>query len=57
MAYVLITLAVLMLMAVIAGITVCVSLQEANDPSESSPEDLSEFEKRHVHRPDVLPRA
>lgn len=57
MAYVLVGLAGLMLLAAIAGITVCVSLQEANDPSESSPEDLSEFEKRHVHRSDILPRV
>ncbi|NNE00347.1 MAG: hypothetical protein HKN47_23765 [Pirellulaceae bacterium] len=28
-------------------------LQEADDPSESRPEDLSAFEKRHTHRPDV----
>ena len=28
-------------------------LQEADDPSESRPEDLTEFEKRHTHRADV----
>lgn len=57
MVYVFIGLAGLILLAGIAGVMVCVSLQEADDPSESRPEDLSEFEKRHVHRTDILPRA
>lgn len=30
-----------------------VGLQEADDPHESDPEDLTEFEKRHTHRSDV----
>jgi hypothetical protein len=30
-----------------------VGLQEAGDPDESDPEDLTEFEKRHTDRPDV----
>jgi hypothetical protein len=30
-----------------------VGLQEADDPHESDPGDLTEFEKRHTHRPDV----
>ncbi len=30
-----------------------VGLQEADDPQESNPEDLTEFEKRHTHRTDV----
>ncbi len=30
-----------------------VGLQEADDPDESEPEDLTEFEKHHTHRPDV----
>lgn len=57
MVYVFIGLAGLILLAGIAGVMVCVSLQEADDPSESRPEDLSEFEKRHVHRTDILPRV
>lgn len=57
MVYMFIGLAGLILLAGIAGVMVCVSLQEADAPSESRPEDLSEFEKRHVHRTDILPRA
>ena len=30
-----------------------IGLQEADDPEESHPEDLTEYEKRHVHRSDV----
>lgn len=30
-----------------------VGLQEADDPDESNPEDLTEFEKRHTHRSDI----
>lgn len=30
-----------------------VGLQEANDPDESHPEELTRFEKEHVDRPDV----
>lgn len=30
-----------------------IGLQEAGDPAESRPEDLTEYEKRHVDRPDV----
>ncbi len=30
-----------------------VGLQEAGDPQESDPEELTEFEKRHTHRSDV----
>ena len=28
-------------------------LQEADDPSESRPEDLTNYEKRHTHRSDI----
>lgn len=57
MIYLLITFLVVMLTAVLAFLIISVSLQEANDPSESRPEDLTEFEKRHVHRTDLFPRA
>lgn len=57
MAYVLIGLAGLMLLAMLSVSALCVSLQEADDPTETRPEDLSEFEKRHVHRTDIFPRA
>jgi hypothetical protein len=30
-----------------------IGLQEANDPVESRPDDLTEYEKQHVDRPDV----
>ena len=30
-----------------------IGLQEANDPAESRPEDLTVYEKHHVERPDV----
>jgi hypothetical protein len=30
-----------------------IGLQEANDPAESRPEDLTDYEKHHVNRPDV----
>jgi len=30
-----------------------IGLQEADDPSETRPEDLTKFEKRHVHRADL----
>lgn len=30
-----------------------VGLQEADDPNESSPEDLTDYEKRHTERSDV----
>ena len=30
-----------------------VGLQEAEDPTESRPEDLSQFERHHVHRSDL----
>jgi len=33
-----------------------VGLQEADDPHESDPEDLTEFEKRHTHRSDIHPQ-
>ncbi len=32
-----------------------VGLQEADDPHESDPDDLTEFEKQHTHRSDVHP--
>lgn len=32
---------------------VSTGLQEADDPSESSPDDLTGFEKRHTHRTDI----
>lgn len=30
-----------------------IGMQEANDPSETRPEDLTKYERRHVHRADV----
>jgi hypothetical protein len=30
-----------------------VGMQEADDPSETRPEDLTGYEKRHVHRADM----
>ena len=29
-----------------------IGLQEANDPTETRPEDMSKYERRHVHRAD-----
>ena len=34
-----------------------IGLQEAGDPTESRPEDLTEYEKQHVDRADVDPQA
>ncbi len=30
-----------------------IGLQEADDPTESHPEELTKYERRHVQRPDV----
>lgn len=57
MVYVSIGVAGLILLAMISVSAICVSLQEAGDPSEARPEDLSEFEKRHVRRTDIPRRA
>ena len=34
-----------------------IGLSEAEDPSQCRPEDMSDFEKRHVHRKEALPIA
>jgi len=54
------TITVLMMVAVVVLVVglvawglVSTGLQEADDPSESGPEDLTEFEKRHTNRSDV----
>ncbi|MCA9216686.1 MAG: hypothetical protein KDB27_26635 [Planctomycetales bacterium] len=43
--------------ALIAGVVfwglLSTGVQEADDPTESRPEDLTEYEKRHTHRSDV----
>ena len=45
--------AVVVIIGALYWALVSVGLQEANDPHESDPEDLTEFEKRHTHRSDV----
>ncbi|WP_164101287.1 hypothetical protein [Candidatus Laterigemmans baculatus] len=56
MVYLLLGFLIVMVAALISFLVISVSLQEANDPVECPPEDLSEFEKRHVHRADILRR-
>ena len=45
--------AVVVIIGALYWALVSVGLQEADDPHESDPEDLTEFEKRHTHRSDV----
>lgn len=53
MLYLLISFLIVMLAAVLSFLMLSVGLQEASDPAECPLEDLSAFEKRHVHRSDI----
>lgn len=44
---------ILLVLAVVYWGLLSVGLQEADDPDNTRPEDMTEFEKRHTHRTDV----
>lgn len=45
--------AVALVVGVVFWALLSTGLQEADDPTESRPQDLTQYEKRHTHRTDV----